>query len=130
MRWVIERKWPKDKYIIGRMYIDDVFYSNTLERPDLSNKPNISCIPKGMYEVKLTYSSKFKRKLPLVMDVPGRSGIRFHKGNYVRDTEGCILIGENSKVGTVLRSGVYEDKLVRLLELSQAKGEVTILTII
>lgn len=130
MRWVIDRKWPKEKYIIGRLYVDDVFFSNTLERPDLANKTKVSCIPKGMYEVKLTYSSKFKRKLPLVMSVPGRSGIRFHKGNYVRDTEGCILVGENSKVGAVLRSGVYEDKLVHLLELSQAKGEVTTLTIV
>ena len=52
-------------------------------------------IPVGQYNVELTYSPKFKKKLPLVhsKSVSERRGIRIHAGNTVNDTEGCILIG-------------------------------------
>lgn len=52
-------------------------------------------VPVGQYNVELTYSPKFKKKLPLVhsKSVSERRGIRIHAGNTVNDTEGCILIG-------------------------------------
>ena len=49
-------------------------------------------IPNGSYEVKVTWSPRFKRMLPLVMQVPGRSGIRFHRGTRPEHSKGCILV--------------------------------------
>ena len=49
-------------------------------------------IPEGTYPVRVTWSPKFKRKLPLVMDVPGRSGIRVHRGTRPEHSRGCILV--------------------------------------
>ena len=49
-------------------------------------------IPVGIYEVRVTYSPRFKRMLPLVEQVPGRSGIRFHRGTRPEHSKGCILV--------------------------------------
>lgn len=49
-------------------------------------------IPVGTYEVRVTYSPRFKRMLPLVEQVPGRSGIRFHRGTRPEHSKGCILV--------------------------------------
>ena len=49
-------------------------------------------IPVGIYEVRVTWSPRFKRLLPLVMQVPRRSGIRFHRGTKPEHSKGCILV--------------------------------------
>ena len=49
-------------------------------------------IPCGTYPVRVTWSPKFKRMLPLVMDVPGRNGIRVHRGTKPEHSRGCILV--------------------------------------
>lgn len=103
------RKWPKDKYIIGRLYIDGEYLCNTLEPPWKGNQHKISCIPEGEYPVKWTFSHKFHRYLPEILNVPARVGIRIHRGNYPSSTEGCILPGENSEVGEVHNSTKYEE---------------------
>jgi len=64
----------------------------TLELPDLGNQQNISCIPEGEYEVHRIYSPKFGKCFHLQV-VPGRTEILIHKGNYNKDTHGCILVG-------------------------------------
>lgn len=74
---------------------------DTLELTDLQNKPNISCVPCGAYLCKLTLSNTFGRWLYILIDVEGRSGIRFHRGNWAgmkekdlkSDILGCILQG-------------------------------------
>lgn len=52
-------------------------------------------IPDGTYRVKLTYSPKFKRDVPIVYNdqIPESRGIRIHEGNIVQNTKGCILVG-------------------------------------
>lgn len=72
---------------------DKVFNCKTLERANLGNKPNVSCIPEGNYICLWTFSPKFMRYTYQVMNVPNRSGIRIHKGNYFWDVLGCILLG-------------------------------------
>ena len=54
-----------------------------------------TAIPKGRYEVAITFSNKYKRMLPLLMNVPCYEGVRIHSGNRAEDTEGCILVGRD-----------------------------------
>ena len=49
-------------------------------------------IPCGTYPVRVTWSPKFKRMLPLLLNVPGRSGIRVHRGTRPEHSRGCILV--------------------------------------
>ena len=52
-----------------------------------------TAIPKGVYDVRITFSNRFQSKLPLLFDVPGFTGIRIHSGNSSKNTEGCLLVG-------------------------------------
>ncbi|MEJ7823497.1 MAG: DUF5675 family protein [Chitinophagaceae bacterium] len=61
-----------------------------------------TAIPTGTYEIIVSYSNKFKKYLPLLLNVPGYQGIRIHPGNTHADTEGCILPGI-SKLGDSIR---------------------------
>lgn len=80
---------------LGRLWVDG-FQCFTLERPWVDNKQNVSCIPSGEYQY-------FFRKSPSNGDVlelkgvPGRSFIQIHKGNYVHQIAGCILVGDGVK---------------------------------
>lgn len=92
----IERIEYSDAQILGEMHVlskNGVECSfKTLELPDLNNQPLISCIPKGIYVVKKRYSPKFGMHLH-ILDVPNRDYILIHRGNFVREILGCILIG-------------------------------------
>ncbi len=74
----------KDKAVRGSMRVNGRDIA-TLENADY-------IIPNGTYEVRVTYSPRFKRMLPLVEQVPGRSGIRFHRGTKPEHSKGCILV--------------------------------------
>lgn len=78
---------------LGTMYFND-FVCNTLEKPYKDNQRGISSIPRGIYECKWTFSPKFLRYTYEVLNVPNRSAIRIHKGNYFFDIQGCILLGD------------------------------------
>ncbi len=52
-----------------------------------------TAIPKGVYDVRITFSNRFQSKLPLLLNVPGFTGIRIHAGNSSKNTEGCLLVG-------------------------------------
>ena len=62
----------------------------SVELPWRHNRPNVSCIPLGVYPVIWTWSPRFERMMYLVTQVPGRSGIRLHVANWPRNLEGCI----------------------------------------
>lgn len=57
--------------------------------------PRLTAIPAGLYRVRMTYSGRFKRWLPEILDVPQFTAIRLHGGNDADDTEGCILVGDH-----------------------------------
>ena len=72
---------------------EKIFNCYTLELPWNDNKKRISCIPKGEYNVEKRQSTKYKNHFH-VLDVPNRSYILIHQGNYNWHTKGCILVGK------------------------------------
>jgi hypothetical protein len=65
----------------------------SLELPWKDNQQYISCIPKGTYKVKTTFSNRYQKDMWEIMDVPGRGGIRIHSANYASQLLGCIALG-------------------------------------
>lgn len=117
MNLFLQRIAQTPEYTIGRLYINDNFFCHTLE--DVVREEKIAgktAIPAGTYQVIVNRSSKFKRDLPLLLDVPDFEGIRIHRGNTAKDTSGCILVGENKVKGKVINSTKYEVELTRLLK--------------
>lgn len=117
----LQRDHLTDEYTIGKLYIKGQYFSDTLEDPvrDLSKEVKIygnTAIPYGIYKVEVTESNRFKRRMPLLLDVPGFSGIRIHAGNNPLHTFGCILVGENKIKGGLINSRMYEDLLTKRLE--------------
>ena len=79
------RNQPQGNSITGRLVIDGRWFCNTLERVGYQ-------IPALCYHIAVTHSPKFKRLLPIVQNVPQRSGIRFHVGKAPKHSTGCILV--------------------------------------
>ena len=116
MKLKLKRIFKGEKYTIGRLYIDDVFFCDILEDKvrDLSKEEKVwgqTAIPEGTYKIIINYSNRFKRDLPLLLNVPQFEGIRIHPGNTEVDTHGCLLVGINSQKGKVTQSRITFDKL-------------------
>lgn len=93
LRVTLTRAVDRESCILGVLSLPDLELL-TLERPWVNNLPQQSCIPTGEYLVELLPSPKFKRSLFELVDVPGRAEIKFHAGTTVKDTNGCILLGQ------------------------------------
>lgn len=93
---IITRFYHNDKKTLGDLFLYEenriLLMLKTLELPWRENKSRISCIPDGFYQLKVHSSPKFGWCL-WVQDVPGRSEILIHNGNYTRQILGCILPG-------------------------------------
>ena len=85
--------------------------------------PGKTAIPRGVYEVKITYSPRFKQNLPILIGVPGYSGVRIHGGNRPEDTEGCLLPGVNDRVGRVSNSRYWLGLLMEKIQEAFNHGE-------
>ena len=126
----------KDTYTIGKLYVDDTYFCDVLEDVDRGLDSSMSeseilekkvkgqtAIPTGHYVINITYSPKYKRMMPLMLNVKGFSGIRIHSGNSSKDTEGCLLVGKNKQVGKVLES---RDTYQRLFKMMEGEKNITI----
>ena len=139
MMITLKRTAKKGTYTIGKLYVDGVYICDTLEDTDrglssymavddiLKRKVKGStCIPTGLYIITLDVESgRFKGdpfyaklcngKLPRLLNVKGFEGVLIHSGNTSKDTEGCILVGENKEVGKVVNSRVTFKRLYKIL---------------
>ena len=97
---------------LGAMFDGDVRVCETLELPWRDNYRGISCIPEGAYLCKLGYSPSRKHDVYWLQDVPGRSDVQIHIGNFPRDIRGCILVGRERGVNQVVHSRVAFGKFM------------------
>ena len=130
------RKYYQAKYTIGRLYVNNRFFSDCLEPPSLhltersalgtiliAKYKGYRAIPTGRYRILITRSRRFGRWLALLLNVKGFEGIRIHAGNKPEDTRGCILLGFNRRKGYVLDSTRCVLTLVKMMTEAIAKGE-------
>ena len=153
MRIEVERRWKKETYTIGRLYVDGVYFCNTLEDKSRGLKQTDStffikqrkvygetAIPTGTYKVAMNVTSpKYaavawywqlcRGKMPRLLDVPGFEGILIHPGNNALDTLGCILVGKNTKVGQLTESKAIFKTLYKMMEKAVKEGEDILITI-
>ena len=121
----------KEKYTIGKLYIDGEYMCDTLTPP--LRKDYIrgsSSVPRGKYKLSMEYvSPRFsgkepyrsvaKGKVPRVTEFRGSQNILFHCGNIAEQTEGCFLLGQNTVVGKVLNSQVTYKRVVPILAMQK-----------
>jgi len=122
----IERKYFKDTYSIGTLSIDGVYFCDTLEdryraMPEEKKIYGQTAISPGTYRIIMSYSNRFKRIMPEVLNVPYFEGIRIHSGNTDADTSGCILVGKNTIKGQLIDSRTTSDKLNIILNNTNEK---------
>lgn len=147
MDLTLKRIARRETYTIGHLYIDGVYFCDTIEDTDRGLRQSLpesvnrskkrfgaTAIPTGRYQVTLGVKSpKFSKKkqydfcggyLPRLINVPAFEGVLIHIGNTAKDTDGCLLVGRNTKVGKVLDSGVTFRALYE--KLKAAKGLIFI----
>lgn len=153
MKLEVERRWKKETYTIGRLYVDGVLFCNTLEDRDRGLKQTDpaylirqrkvygeTAIPAGTYDVSMnTTSPKYaaiawywqlcRGKMPRLQNVPGFEGILVHPGNDPTQTLGCLLVGKNTKVGQLTESKNTFKALYKEMKKAYDAGEEITITI-
>jgi hypothetical protein len=113
MNLLLKRNKSSEHATIGSLFIDGEFEAFTLEDVvrEVPDKPvsewkilGRTAIPQGTYNVIISYSQRFGKLLPLLVNVPGFTGVRIHTGNTSADTEGCILVGSQMAGEAVVES--------------------------
>ena len=142
MQLLLDRDVRTKNSTIGQLYVDGKFECHTLEDFDRQLKSTMdlsliqsikvkaeTAIPTGTYEVIITFSNRFQRKLPELLNVKGFEKIRIHSGNDKSNTEGCLLVGTERNVDFIGKSRLAFGALMPKLERAIAKGEKIFITI-
>ena len=132
MKLVLRRVEYGSNYTIGRLYINDSPTPECFTLEDIVRNNGVkvfgeTAIPAGEYKVVVDFSEHFGKLLPHVLDVPMFAGIRIHSGNTDRDTEGCILVGQEWPGGDMIyKSRFAFDHLFPQIQEALKKEEVTL----
>lgn len=119
------RQRRTEHYTEGKIYVNNEYICDSLEPP-------VSCehhpaIPLGSYGVQMFPSAKFRALRPILIKVPGRSGILIHEGNTARNTLGCILVGSSIGNGKLINSKSHLRGLIDWIKsILKRDGTVTI----
>lgn len=111
-----------DKSTIGSLYVNGIFFCYTLEDKDRKLESGgvkeyaKTAIPRGKYKVINSFSNRFKKYMPELVNVPQFAGIRIHSGNTADHSEGCILVGSTKAVDFIGNSKVTFDKLMKVIQ--------------
>ena len=117
MKIEVKRLHRTQNSTIGELTIDGKFECYTLEDTERDIKiKGETAIPKGTYKVIINQSNRFKKLLPLLINVPNFEGVRIHPGNSNHDTEGCILVGMNRSSDYITKSRKAFDSLFKKMK--------------
>jgi len=134
MEMILLRRHLGSKATEGRLFVDGKHECYTLEDVVRDKKvPGETAIPAGRYEVIVNESTRFKRPMPLLMNVPNFEGVRIHTGNTDADTHGCILVGTDPGAAfddKLANSKAAYDALFPKIQVALARKEKVWLTII
>ena len=112
---LIRNKFSK-KSTVGELFLNGERICDTLENPWVDNQRNISCIPEGIYPVRLRLPRESASRdylHLLVQDVPNRDFILVHRGNFPSQTQGCLLVGIGTEQDVVHNSVLAMDLLIK-----------------
>lgn len=152
MELKLKRIALQDTYTIGRLYVDNHYFCDTLEDVvrDLNKDGDLNdsgegkvygktAIPYGRYEVTMKVQSpKYSQRasyawckgyLPRLLNVPHFDGILIHAGNTAEDSAGCLIVGENKVKGQVINSMATLKRLVSILKYASDSGDKIWITI-
>ena len=134
MKIEVNRIFKASNYTIGELSVNNNYVCDTLEdkvRVDGEKVYAETAIPTGIYTLVLSYSNRFKKVMPEILNVPNFSGIRIHGGNSSKDTEGCLLVGkwDGKTENWISDSKNSYNKLYPLLEEAFNKKENITITI-
>lgn len=118
MELTLKRDILADGYTLGLLSVDGKPYCYTVEDKVREGVkiPGKTAIPYGRYKVIVNMSNRFKKLMPLLIDVPGFEGVRIHSGNTAEDTEGCIIVGKIRTEKGVRDSRDVAQQLTELLK--------------
>lgn len=128
MKLTLKRNPSSEKSTQGELFYNGIHQCWTLE--DVVRDKKIyaqTAIPAGTYEVVISYSNRFKRLLPLLLNVPNFTGVRIHSGNTAQDTEGCILVGNKKGADSVLESRAAFNALFAKMKSEKSKMFIEII---
>ena len=111
---LIQFRFPRQGYTEGELFFDNTLVLDTLEdqERDFNGDGDLddegeqkvygeTAILRGIYELKVTWSPKFQKMMVLVLGVEHFDGIRYHGGENVDHTDGCVLVGKRNGAGTL-----------------------------
>lgn len=118
MQLVLTRNIFKPEFTLGVITLDGKHICYTVEDAVRSVKiAGMTAIPAGKYYIIMNMSKRFKKIMPLLLNVPNFEGVRIHGGNSAADTEGCLIVGLDGTENGVARS---RDAVKVVYELIQA----------
>lgn len=140
MELLLKSQKSDERYTKGELFIDGVHECFVLE--DVAREvpgkqvsewkvKKKTAIPSGRYEVKMTMSSRFKRIMIQIMDVPGFEGIRMHSGNTEEDTDGCPIVGDTFTPFGIAGGKAHGvlDRLEKKVQAAIDKGDKVFITV-
>ena len=133
MKLLLIRTVGTKGYTAGKLLIDGEHECDCLEDEAREVKiQDATAIPLGTYQIVITMSNRFKKPLPLLLNVPNFSGVRIHCGNTALDTSGCILVGSivDEEEGVLAGSRAAMHDLQAKIQAELDKGEEVWITII
>lgn len=136
MNLLLTRFPSRGETTVGKLYVDGGFECYILEdQVRAASEAKVygkTAIPAGRYRVVMTMSPRFKRVLPLLVNVPGYEGVRIHTGNRAEDTEGCLLPGMDVAADwmSVGRSTLAFNALFAKLDMASRRKEDAWITIL
>ena len=95
--YTLEREIYNNVCTLGKLHLDKTLLCVTLEPSQKSGK----LIPKGLYDIDISFSPKFGKPMCELVNVPERDNILIHTGNFPIQTKGCILVGESVGLGQI-----------------------------